>query len=114
MKLVTPLLPRIALVAIASFIVWALWRQSFPKPLFEVVIDRGEPKVLRGVVTPAFLQMLREVRARHELQAGKIRGVPRGTRISLRFSRDIPPGAQQQVKNWWALSGWTAGKLRNA
>ncbi len=107
-----PLTARIALVAIAAFIVWALWRQSFPRPVFEVAIDLGEPKVVRGVVTPAFLQLLRDVQTRHELQAGKIRGVPRGTRISLRFSSNIPPGAQQQVKNWWALSGWPAGKPR--
>jgi hypothetical protein len=108
---VTVLASRIALVAIVAFILWALWRSSHPKAVFLVQIVGGEPKAVQGVVTPAFLELLRDVLARHGLQTGTLRGLPQGARIRLAFSDDFPAGARQQILNWWAMSGWNAGKL---
>jgi hypothetical protein len=109
---VTILASRIALVAIAAAVVWVLWRSSHPKPVFVVQIQGSEPKAVQGVVTPAFLELLRDVLTRHDVQTGAIRGLPRGARIGLVFSDQFPAGARQQVLNWWAMSGWNAGKAK--
>jgi hypothetical protein len=109
---VTILASRIALAAIAAAVVWFLWRSSHPKPVFVVEIQGGQPRAVQGVVTPAFLELLRDVLTRHGLQTGTIRGLARGARIGLVFSDQFPAAARQQVLNWWAMSGWNAGKVK--
>jgi hypothetical protein len=108
---VTILASRIALVAIGALILWALWRSSHPRPAFVVQIEEGGPRTVRGVVTPAFLELLRDLLARHGVQSGTIRGLPQGGRIRLAFSDHFPASARQQILNWWAISGWNAGKV---
>ena len=110
MTTVTILVSRIALVVIGAIIIWALWRSSHPRPAFVVQIEHGEPRMVHGVGTPAFLELLRDVLARHGVPAGTIRGLPQGARIRLAFSDHFPAGARQQILNWWAMSGWNAGK----
>src|SRR5947209_1748159 len=85
-----------------------LWVMLQPRCAFVVKVKAGEARTARGVVTPAFLEQVREVCSRHAVQRGTIRGIIRGHGISLGFDRHIPPGGQQQLRNWWALSGWTA------
>jgi hypothetical protein len=40
---------------------------------------------------------------------GLVRGVVKGRRITLAFTRGMPPPCQQQLRNLWALSGWSVG-----
>jgi hypothetical protein len=37
------------------------------------------------------------------VQQGWVRGVWRGRRIALVFSRNIPPPCQQQIRNLWLI-----------
>jgi hypothetical protein len=75
---------------------------------FSVRIVDGQPQVRRGKLTPAFLAELREACARHGVKSGSVRGLARGGRIALVFSHNIPPACRQQLRNWWAMSGWAA------
>ncbi len=102
----------LAKVVVVAFAVWALWTLCQPRCAFVVRVTAGEPKVVRGTVTPAFLQQVRELCCRHGVEHARVRGVFCGRRISLAFSRGVPPAAQQQLRNWWVMSGWSAGPHR--
>ncbi|HEY1190862.1 MAG TPA: DUF3634 family protein [Gemmata sp.] len=94
---------------IAGFVVWGVLRSSRPRPLFAVRLINGEPRATVGTVTAPFLARVREVAAEHRIATGSVWGVVRsGGRVSLKCSGHFPPGAQQQLRNWWAVSGWTA------
>jgi hypothetical protein len=99
------------LLLLAGLVVWQVWRASRPR-LFAVRLDEGTPRAARGVVTPAFLQRVREVASDHGVTAGRVIGVMRGPHIGLEFSRQFPGPARQQLRNWWAMSGWPAPKVR--
>jgi Protein of unknown function (DUF3634) len=101
-------------LVLAALIVWELWRASRPRPIFVVRLSDGEPRTRTGVVTAAFLQRLREISAVHGIRTGQVRGMSSGRRIRLEFSRDIPDAARQQLRNWWAVSGWGAGSSASA
>jgi hypothetical protein len=101
----------ISLFALAV-IVAALWFAMQPRCAFVVRITRGHPKTVRGKVTSAFLDQIRETCQQHGVQNGTIRGLIRGKRIALNFSRTLPSAGQQQLRNWWANWGWSAKPLR--
>jgi len=86
----------------------AVWLLARPPAVFVVRIREGQPRPAQGTVTPAFLALVRQLCEDHGLQAAEIRGVPRGPRISLWFSRGVPAAFRQQLRNWWATSGWPA------
>ena len=67
-----------------------------------------------GTVTPAFLTRVREVAAANGVSRGVVSGFAHGEFIRLRFSKDVPEPARQQLRNWWASSGWSAPKALNA
>ena len=77
------------------------------------LIPDGVPQTIRGAATNAFLGQIRDLCAEHGIRHGTVRGLVRGKRIALSFSRDIPPTAQQQLRNWWGLSGWAAPAARS-
>jgi hypothetical protein len=98
---------------IGGVVIWGLWRGTRQPRLFVVRIAGGEPRVVAGTVTPAFLQRVREVAAEHGVAAGRVYGVSApGNRIRLKFAGRFPPPACQQLRNWWAQSGWRAGARR--
>jgi hypothetical protein len=104
------LFARCVALLIAGLLVYALWRAAQPRPVFVVRITNGEPRAVTGTVTAAFLQRVREVAADCGVTSGRVTGSPRGRRIRLAFSQHIPEGARQQLRNWWMMSGWLAGK----
>lgn len=79
-----------------------------PSTLFVVRIRSGLPQVRRGKVTDAFLDAIKEICQDTGIQTGEVRGVPRGGRITLWFSRELPNGFRQRLRNWWEISGWPA------
>src|ERR1700722_19473495 len=95
---------KLALVAVAA---WVIWRCLQPRSVFEVRVNAGTAKAVYGTVTLAFLGEIREVCTRHQVPSGAVRGILNGSRVSLRFSPTIPPAGQQQLRNWWAMSGWS-------
>jgi hypothetical protein len=98
--------------AIVGFFAWAFWKCAQPQCHFVVRIAAGVPSVRKGVVTPAFLEHLRDLCREHGIEHGLVRGVARGQHISLAFSRAFPPEASQALRNWWAISGWPTGPRR--
>jgi hypothetical protein len=93
----------ILLAALVTLFAWLVFRHRYA---FVVCVGPAGPRVARGKVTPAFLRLIAEVCAQNRLASGKICGVWRGRTIALAFSRTIPLGCQQQLRNLWALHGW--------
>jgi hypothetical protein len=100
-------------LAVVAFAAWAFWVAFRPRYAFVVRVGGGIPRAVKGTVTAAFLEQVRRVCAENGVLSGTVRGVVRGRRISLAFSGGIPPGARQQLRNWWALSGWPAAPARD-
>jgi hypothetical protein len=104
------LLLQAAVLVGAGLLVYVIWRASRPRRLFAVRLRDGEATATTGTVTPAFLQCVREVAAEHGVHKGHVLGITDGRRIRLEFSRQFPPKGRQQIRNWWGVSGWRAGK----
>jgi len=99
------LLIRLVVIALVA---WGFWIALRPRRAFVVRVAGGRPHTVQGVVTPAFLERVREVCCEHGVKSGTVRGLVRGRRISLAFTRGFPPAAQQKLRNWWILAGWPA------
>src|SRR5262245_21908407 len=99
------------LLALAVIVV-AAWIALQPRCAFVIQISQGLPKAVRGKVTAAFLEQVREVCGQNSVQHGVVRGLIRGRHIVLGFSANVPKSAQQQLRNWWANWGWSAKPMR--
>jgi Protein of unknown function (DUF3634) len=97
-----------SIVVLAVVGVLAYFLFAKPPALFVIRIRQGAPVATRGKVTEAFLAAIAELCEEHGIQDGEIRGVPRGRRISLWFSKGLPSGFCQRLRNWWVISGWLA------
>jgi len=95
---------KLGLVALGALALWSVFR---PRSAFVVRIKNGVPRVAKGTVTQAFLHQIGETCSRHHVRHGVVRGVIKGRRIALSFSRGIPPTCQQQLRNLWTLTGWS-------
>ena len=93
-------------------IVAAAWIALQPRCAFVIQIAQGIPKAIRGKVTAAFLEQVREVCEQHGVRRGIVRGLICGRRIVLGFSPSIPSAGQQRLRNWWANWGWSAKPVR--
>lgn len=102
--------PQAILLLGAGVVVWALWRSAQGRALFVIKIVKGEPRSTAGTVTRAFLGEVREIAALHGVMRGRVAGVQSGTQIRLEFSDDFPQAGRQQLRNWWGIHGWKAGK----
>jgi hypothetical protein len=98
-EVVLPLV--VAAIAVA---VW--WVISRPAAVFVVRVRDSRAAATHGKVTDAFLAAISEVFAEFNLASGEVRGIPRGKRLALWFSTNIPPPACQRLRNWWGMSGW--------
>lgn len=102
------ILPKAIALVVVGVVIWGILRAARPLPLFAVRVVNGEPQAVRGHVTGALLDRVREVAAEHRVRTGLVTGVIKGSRISLKMSGHFPPPAQQQLRNWWAEFGWPA------
>src|SRR5205823_14121653 len=93
-------------------IVAAAWIALQPRCAFVIQIAQGIPKAVRGKVTAALLEQVREVCEQHSVRQGMVRGLVRGRRIALVFSASIPPVGQQLLRTWWANWGSSAKPAR--
>ena len=99
-------------VVIAVVLAAAAWAAANPPAVFVVRVRDGVPRATKGTVTGPFLAAVAEVFQEFRLRAGEVRGVARGSRITLRFSANVPPAARQRLRNWWSVSGWSARPRR--
>jgi len=97
-----------------GLIVWALWQACQPRSIFVVRIDNGTAKVVRGVVTRAFLGAVAESCHHHGVVRGAVIGKAHGRQIALEFKGGFPAACRQQLRNVWVNTGWSApqGKPR--
>jgi hypothetical protein len=106
-------LGKVLILAGGGVVAWLLWRAGRPARVFDVRLTGGTPAATAGAVTAAFLNRVREVAADHGIAAGRVWGVADRTgRVRLMFSSHFPEPARQQLRNWWAASGWSAGPRR--
>jgi hypothetical protein len=93
---------QVLAIGFAACVVWAIFLH--PSCVLEIRIAGGEPSIRKGKVTAAFLGRVGVVCRESGVARGWIRGVPQGRRVALRFSSNFPPGAQQRLRNEWALA----------
>jgi hypothetical protein len=98
-----------ALILLIAVIGWGVAR---PPAVFVVRVRGGIATAVSGKVTAAFLGAVGEIFQELNLSQGEIRGLARGRQIRLWFSPGIPQVARQRLRNWWAMSGWSAGPKR--
>jgi hypothetical protein len=91
-------------VLVIGLAFWLIWSFLQPRYVFWIRIHRGHPSVRKGKVTSLFLSRVASVCQESGVMRGWIGGVRQGRRVALRFSRHIPPGSQQRLRNEWALA----------
>jgi len=99
-------------VMVVAIFAAILFASRYSGAVFVVRIHEGRAKAVRGTITPAFLATIEQLCAEHGIRSGEVRGVAQGRRISLCFSRGLPLGFCQPLRNWWAMSGWSARSTR--
>ncbi|QJW99441.1 DUF3634 family protein [Frigoriglobus tundricola] len=92
-------------IVVAALVIWFVAK---PDAVFVVRVRAGHAEATAGTVTTAFCAAVVDVCQEFGVRAGQVRGVARGRRIALRFSTHFPPAAQQRLRNWWAVYGWSA------
>lgn len=85
-------------LAVGGWIIWNLLRPQF---LFIIRIEAGVLRVTKGKLTVAFLDEIADACRQANVADGWIGGVQVGRRESLRFSKSIPPGLRQRLRNIW-------------
>jgi hypothetical protein len=95
-------------LAVVALLVWILYSVFRPRPVFVVRLERGVPRIAKGTVARAFVQEIGETCGRHGVRDCVVRGVVTGPKIALVFSDGLPAPCRQQLRNLWALSGWSA------
>jgi hypothetical protein len=93
---------QLVVLAVALVVIFGILHAAFGQRYqFIVKIDQGEPRVTKGKVLAEFLDNIREVCREQGIMSGWVGGVKQGKAIALRFSRSIPPGCQQRLRNIW-------------
>lgn len=83
-----------------AFLVFAFW--AFRRRAeMEVRIENGRLRVVRGRVPPHFVDELAPILEHERIESGWIRSTPAGNRTRLSFSKSIPEGVRQQIRNIW-------------
>ena len=101
---------QVLVLLVGGLLIWGIWGITQPRRVFLIRVVQGIPRIAQGKVTAAFLLRVREVAESHGVQNATVSGLAQGDRITLRFSRQLPKPACQQLRNWWVVSGWRTGK----
>jgi hypothetical protein len=92
------LLELVVLIVVVAVVARLLFAVRFE---FRVRIARGSFRLINGKVTRDGLSELKSICDEWKIKHGWIGGVRRGGRIKLSFSRSVPPGCRQQIRNMW-------------
>lgn len=95
-------LQSMVLLVILAVAVWMVYWILRPRPAFQIKIQSGAVVVIAGKVRRQFLNDLSDVISRANQQSGTITA-PRmqSGRVVFKFSPDIPPELQIQIRNIW-------------
>src|SRR6266852_8390574 len=80
----------------------AAWIALQPRCAFVIQIAQGIPKTVRGKVTAAFLEQVREVCEQHSVRQGIVRGLVRGRR-ALPWA--FPPASRPPASSDCVIGG---------
>jgi hypothetical protein len=97
-------------MALLGLIGWGIWQALQPRSAFVIRVELGQPRVVRGTVTKAFLGEIRALCQHHDVSHGTVRGQVKGAGIGLDLQGPFPPAFRQQLRNVWAMCGWSAGR----
>jgi Protein of unknown function (DUF3634) len=75
------------------------WFVLAPQFAFRVRISHGSLRLTRGKLTHSFLEELTPICREWDIKRGWIGGVRSGKRLTLVFSRSVPRGCRQQIRN---------------
>lgn len=68
--------------------------------VFVIKVRQGIPRVIRGRATNSVVQAIQEICEQNLVTKGTITATQMGPRkLRLRFTADISPGCQQQIRN---------------
>jgi hypothetical protein len=95
------LLPSIVIVTILAAVAWFVLSPQF---VFRIRISAGCLRLTQGKLTHDLLAQLTAICREWDIKRGWIGGVRRGRRLTLLFSRSVPPGCRQQIRNLWTNS----------
>jgi len=91
----------VAVVIVAAAV--AYWQVKAAGRVFVIRIRHHVPFLTKGKVSQAFVAELAEVLQSHGVKQGSIYGVRRRGTVLLEFSRGVPVGARQALRNVWSL-----------
>jgi hypothetical protein len=92
------LLELVILIVVVAGVAWLLFAVRFE---FRIRISRGSLRLTSGKVTRDCLVELKSICEPWQIKRGWIGGVRRGRSLNLSFSRSVPPGCRQQIRNLW-------------
>ena len=86
-------------LALVWLIIGAGWFLTRPRPVFVIRIRNGIPKAVQGQTSGLVLDGIAEVCRMGGVTSGTVSAWKHGKRIRLKFSKSIPAGCQQQLRN---------------
>ena len=89
-------------LAFVAYFVWYI-RNPSTQPHFAIRITTDGPKPSVGKVPDWFLSEVAEICDDENLKSGTIKAVKAKHHTYLQFSRQIPSGLQQRIRNIWNL-----------
>jgi hypothetical protein len=88
-----------AVAVVAAAVLVGLWHRY----CFIVRLKAGSPRIVKGVLTAAFLDEVAGVCREAGIRRGWLGGVRRGKRLVLSFSWHFPAPIRQRLRNIWAI-----------
>lgn len=79
------------------------FRRVLHPSIFEVVLERGRARAVKGDVKGAFLNDCADAARFRGIERGRIFGVRSRGGIRLEFSKEIPTEARQAFRNVWGV-----------
>jgi hypothetical protein len=89
------------LVVLAA--VFLSWHLTVRKRVWVIRVRAGVPSLVKGKIPQSAVAELADVLQRHGVRRGALYGVSRPGGVGLGFSRGIPAGARQSLRNVWSM-----------
>ena len=80
-----------------------LWQTLWRQPDFTIRIEAGGARLSQGQAPRGFVADCALLARERGLQQGRIYGLRRSRGLVLAFSRELPEGAQQALRNLWQI-----------
>ncbi|HJZ91921.1 MAG TPA: DUF3634 family protein [Gemmataceae bacterium] len=94
----------VAVVAVLVFLAVAYaWYLSSQARVWVVRVRDGNLVLMKGKIAQTVVADLGEVLQRHSVRRGALYGINRRGRVTLGFSRSIPPSCRQSLRNVWSM-----------